>query len=131
MFMEINKKDSLPIFDKEKRQKNHYGRHWAIALGLTTLAVLGIKQEIQNDNPSLPKNTMEHTVEPNQTVWGIASGESQKVADNPELLFQQEQQIENQIPKNQNGNLMPGETIYLPAHSADAVPIANSSNSNK
>ncbi len=38
-------------------------------------------------------------------------------------MAQQIQQIDNQIPKDQNGMLYPGETIYLPAGSKNGVPI--------
>jgi len=115
-----------PLFSPEKKIRQPYINRWKniIAIGLLLGSAYALIQP--GGHTKLPKNTMETTVQSGQTAWSIASGENSKVANNPGLLAQQIQQIENQIPKSQNDQLYPGETIYLPSGSKNAVPVPKS-----
>ncbi len=117
----MNFVDKMPILNSEKRQQKHYVRRWIGVLCLTLGGVF-IKSTLTNNSPT-PRNTEQTTVLSGQTAWSIATKENNTVANNPNLMAQQIQQIDNQIPKDQNGMLYPGETIYLPAGSKNGVPI--------
>jgi len=119
-----------PLFSHNKEIRQPYVDRWKniffTALVMGSLA-LGTFLSVNEEQASkLPKNTTYYVVKPGDTPWSIASDEGPQVADNEAKLYQQIKQIEEQIPKDQDGNLIPGEIIYLPSGSKNAAPIVNS-----
>ena len=120
----MSKEAKIPLLNKEKRAQNHYLRRWIGAIAITGLSVLGF-DKLALSSYNLPKDTMAYSVKPGDTAWSIATAEGPQIADNAEAMHAAIDDIEKQIPKSQDGNLIPQEVILLPSGSENGTPINN------